>query len=270
MQASIVGFSFSTATHDADYVPVGHRALDSVDNLRVETAIAALKPIFEDASIIKDGHDLKFDAIVLARHGVALRGLGLDTMLASYLIDATAAHPIEDLALEHTSYKALTIEDVCGKGGQGDLARGGACRRHAGLAGERADLVTRIAPITAGHTLDREQLNEVCRTTRPAARARAGVGGAGRCTLLGGRRRSLCSRAPSSRTSRSGPRRSTAWPAASSTSTLRKQLAEILFERLHCPCSNILAPRAPSTAVEVLEERRSPTRCRGRSSSGGS
>ena len=41
----------------------------------------------------------------------------IDTMLASYLLDATrSGHLIEDLALEHTSYKALSIEDVCGRG----------------------------------------------------------------------------------------------------------------------------------------------------------
>ena len=84
---------------------------------RSTTALDALRPLLEDEAIEKVGHDLKFDAIVLARHGVTLRGLDLDTMLASYLLDATRpAHPLEDLALEHTSYKALTEEDVCGRG----------------------------------------------------------------------------------------------------------------------------------------------------------
>ena len=65
----------------------------------------------------KIGHDLKFDAIVLGRHGVTLRGLETDTMLASYLLDATrSAHPLEELALEHAGYKALREEDVCGRG----------------------------------------------------------------------------------------------------------------------------------------------------------
>jgi hypothetical protein len=47
--------------------------------------------VLEDRAVRKIGHDLKFDAIVLARHGVTLQGLDLDTMLASYLIDATRA-----------------------------------------------------------------------------------------------------------------------------------------------------------------------------------
>jgi DNA polymerase-1 len=50
--------------------------------------------------------------MVLVRHGMTLRGLGLDTMLASYLLDATrSGHPLEDTALEHLGYKALTEED---------------------------------------------------------------------------------------------------------------------------------------------------------------
>ena len=69
----------------------------------------ALKPLLEDASIEKIGHDLKFDCLVLARHGVTLAGLGLDTMLASYLLDATrSGHPLETAALEYLGYKALT------------------------------------------------------------------------------------------------------------------------------------------------------------------
>ena len=54
---------------------------------------------------------------MLARHGVTLGGLETDTMLASYLLDATrSSHPLEELALEHAGYKALREEDVCGRG----------------------------------------------------------------------------------------------------------------------------------------------------------
>ena len=95
--------------------------------------------MLEDRAIAKVGHDLKFDAIVLARHGVTLRGLETDTMLASYLLDATrSAHPLEELALEHAGYKALSEEDVCGRGAkalpfaQHAARRGARFRRRAG------------------------------------------------------------------------------------------------------------------------------------------
>src|SRR6478735_7436389 len=117
MLASIVGISCSTSPRHGDYLPIGHRGLDNTESLPLGVALDALRPVLEDEAIGKDGHDLKFDAIVLARHGVTLRGLDVDTMLASYLLDATrSAHLIEDLALEHTNYKAMSAEDVCGRG----------------------------------------------------------------------------------------------------------------------------------------------------------
>ena len=117
MRASIVGLAFSTAPRDGDYVPDrasrARRHREPAARRRARGAAAGARGRGDR----KDGHDLKFDAIVLARHGVTLRGLDIDTMLASYLLDATrSAHPLEDLALEHTSYKALTEEDVCGRG----------------------------------------------------------------------------------------------------------------------------------------------------------
>src|SRR6187551_3044249 len=133
MRASIVGLSFSTAPHQARYVPftggappvaVGVNGGFAFDNepdaasgLDAPTVLEALRPILEDPSVRKIGHDLKFDSIVLARHGVNLAGLETDTMIASYLVDATrSSHPLEELALEHTGYKALTEEEVCGRG----------------------------------------------------------------------------------------------------------------------------------------------------------
>src|SRR4030095_10633364 len=97
--------------------PTGHRALGDTASLPLGDTLAVLKPLLEDERIAKIGHDLKFDTILLARHGVTLRGLEMDTMIASYLLESTrSAHTLEDLALEHTSYKALSEEDICGRG----------------------------------------------------------------------------------------------------------------------------------------------------------
>ena len=87
--------------------------------------------------------------------------LDLDTMIASYLVDATrSTYPLEDLALEHTSYKALTEEDVCGKGVKalslGDIPVEAALD----FACERADLAGQLAPILRG-LLEKEQLADV-------------------------------------------------------------------------------------------------------------
>src|SRR5579864_229978 len=74
MRAAIVGRAFATEPHDADYVPTGHRALGAIPSVPLESALRALKPVLEDPAIPKSGHDLKFDAILLARHCVTIAG----------------------------------------------------------------------------------------------------------------------------------------------------------------------------------------------------
>ncbi|MEO5897851.1 MAG: DNA polymerase, partial [Vicinamibacterales bacterium] len=161
MLAGFAGISFSTACHQARYIPMSpapapasDRGLfgspddadGSRDRLDAREVLDILKPVLEDNSLAKVGHDLKFDSIVLARHGINIGGIETDTMLASYLLDATrSAHPLEELALEHAAYKALREEDVCGRGAKatpfGDIA----IDRALDFAGERSDLALQLA-----------------------------------------------------------------------------------------------------------------------------
>src|SRR4029077_18851330 len=147
MRASIVGLAVSTAPRDADYVPVGHRSLAADATLPLDVVVGAARPVLDDEARKEAGHDLKFYAIVLARHGVTLRGLETDTMLASFLLDSSRAeHLLEDLALEHTSYKALSEEDVCGRGVKALSLADVPVEAALDYAGERADLVGQLAP----------------------------------------------------------------------------------------------------------------------------
>jgi DNA polymerase-1 len=146
MVASIVGLSFSTAPRRARYVPFVGSGLGFEGGLDARAALAVLKPVLEDSAIGKIGHDLKFDAILLARNGVTLQGLDIDTMLASYLVDATrSSHPLEDLALEHTGYKALTEEDVCGRGAKAVSFAQVPVQAALDFAGERSDLALQLS-----------------------------------------------------------------------------------------------------------------------------
>ena len=146
MRASVVGLSFSTAPRQARYVPFVAGGLGFDGGVDPRAALDALAPLLEDPSIRKIGHDLKFDAILLKRHGVELAGLETDTMLASYLIDATrSAHLLEDLALEHTGYKALTEEDVCGRGAKAVSFANIPVQAALDYAGERSDLAAQVA-----------------------------------------------------------------------------------------------------------------------------
>jgi DNA polymerase-1 len=146
MRASIVGLSVSTGPHHARYVPFTGGGLGFDGGLDVRAALDILRPVLEDDTIHKVGHDLKFDSLVLERHGVALRGLETDTMLASYLIDATRSeHRLEDLALEHAGYKALAEEDVCGRGAKAVTFSRIPVQAAVDYAGERADLSLQLA-----------------------------------------------------------------------------------------------------------------------------
>ena len=253
MRASIVGISFSISPHDGDYVPIGHRSLDNTESLPLETALEALRPLFEDHTIKKDGHDLKFDAIVLARHGVTLGGLDTDTMLASYLLDATrSAHLIEDLALEHTSYKALSEEDVCGRGAKAISLADVPVDAAVVFACERADLVGQLAEPLRG-LLAQEQLAEVYATLElplvPVLKAveRAGV-----------RIDTSALAVQSQKVEQELAQRSgTIFEMAGGEFNINspKQLAEVLFDKLQLPVlKRTGTSKAPSTAVEVLEE----------------
>jgi DNA polymerase I len=145
MRASLVGLAFSTAARRARYVPIGHTGLDEPSSLTRQAALAALKPLFEDPAIRKVGHDLKFHLMMLAHEGIALAGLEFDTMLASYVLDATrSGHTVEEVALEYLGYKAVTQEDVCGHGQKAIQLPQLPARAILNFAGERADLAGQL------------------------------------------------------------------------------------------------------------------------------
>jgi len=146
MHAALIGLAVATAARRARYVPLAHTGLAPVENLNLAEALAVLKPVFEDPTIAKIGHDLKFDAVVLARHGIAMAGYEFDTMLASYLLDATRSeHPLEDTALEYLTYRAIKEDDLRGKGSRARSIADVPADVAITYAGERADLPWQLA-----------------------------------------------------------------------------------------------------------------------------
>jgi len=161
MRAPIAGFAFSTEPRRARYVPFAPGTLGGAAGVSLDAALTALKPIFENPAIRKIGHDVKFDAIVLARHGVTLAGIDFDTMIASYLVDATrSSHLVEDLALEQIGYKARREEDVCGRGARALRLSDVSPDTIVDFAGERSDLPLQLAaPLR--EALERESLDRL-------------------------------------------------------------------------------------------------------------
>ena len=253
MRAAIVGMAFSTGVHDADYIPVGHRALGNLPSMPLATALQALAPILEDEGVKKSGHDLKSDAILLARHGVTLRGLDLDTMLASYLIDATRSeHRLEDLALEHLRYKALSEEDIYGKGAKAISLADLPAEAAVDFACERADVAGQLRPILQD-LINKEALTGVYDTIELplvpvlVAIERAGV------RIDGPALAAQAQKVEQELAQRTAAIYAMAGGEFNINSP--KQLAEILFDKLQLPVlKRTGTSKAPSTAVEVLEE----------------
>ncbi|MBI1874397.1 MAG: DNA polymerase I [Acidobacteria bacterium] len=260
VRAEPIGIVFSTAARSASYVPLTSGSglqlgdlLDAFDRVDPRERLERLRPVLADDTLAKIGHDLKFDAIVLERYGIPLRNLADDTMIASYLIDATrSGHPLEDVSLEHLTYKAQTEEDVCGRGGRSLTLGEVPIEGLLDFAGERADLAWQLAdrliPLLAEHQLDRVY-RELEMPLIPVLIDMEVVG-----VRLDGEALS----AQSQRIEHELAVRSVQifeLAGCEFTISSPKQLAEVLFDRLKLPALKRTGKtRAASTAVEVLEE----------------
>ncbi len=145
MRADIVGLSLAVEAGQACYVPLGHDYPGAPPQLDRDTVLAALKPVFEDATRPKLGQHAKYDINILAHYGIAVQGLKHDSMLESYVWNATATrHDMDSLAKKYLGYDTVKYEEVAGKGArqisfsQVDLDT--ACR----YAAEDADVTLRL------------------------------------------------------------------------------------------------------------------------------
>lgn len=156
MRADLVGISMSCKANTGYYVPVGHtqEAMSVLgvklpaDRLDKRQALDLLRPLLEDPSVAKVGHNIKYDLIVLERAGIRLGGITLDTMVASYLTDAgRLRHNLDEVSLHYLSRKLIPISDLIGKGSKAvtfdSVPVDSACI----YASEDADVTWRLAAI---------------------------------------------------------------------------------------------------------------------------
>jgi DNA polymerase-1 len=253
MEARVVGVSFAVEPGEAAYVPLAHDYLGAPDQLDRDAVLQRLQPLLEDDSRAKVGQNLKYDASVLANHGITLRGIRFDTMLESYVLDSTATrHDMDSLALKYLGRQTIHFEDIAGKGvrqlsfNQVKLEEAGpyaaedadiTLRLHrelwprlegeGGLASVFTDIEVPLVPLLSrierqGALISRELL--------AAQGAELGV----RLEELKGQAHELA-----------GQEFNLGSP---------KQLGEILFEKLELPIIKKTPKGAPSTAEDVLVE----------------
>ena len=112
-QAELIGVSLSTQIGKACYIPIGHK---SQDCLNKEAILKKLKPLLEDKSIKKIGQNIKFDFIVLYKHGIKMSSME-DTMLMSYVLDAGKnRHNMDILSEIHLNHKTISFKELVGSG----------------------------------------------------------------------------------------------------------------------------------------------------------
>jgi DNA polymerase-1 len=117
MLAHLVGLSFAVNPHQAFYIPCNHSYLGAPQQLNLQETLQRLKPVLEDSKIKKIGQNIKYDWMVLLRHGINLEGVVFDTMLASYLLNPSKrAHNLDQIALDFLAHKTISYAEVPGKG----------------------------------------------------------------------------------------------------------------------------------------------------------
>jgi len=115
MLARLVGMSFAFGERAA-YLPLEHQYPGAPAQIGSARALELLRPWLEDAARPKVGQNLKFDAHVLANHGVALAGIAHDTLLESYVLEVHERHDLDSLAQRHLGWKTISYDEVTGKG----------------------------------------------------------------------------------------------------------------------------------------------------------
>ena len=112
MSAELVGMSFSYAENQAFYVPVPK------DREEAQKIVDKFKPVFENEKSIKVGQNIKYDMIVLANYGVAIKGQMFDTMIAHYVLQPELHHGMDYLAEVYLKYDTIKIEELIGAKGK--------------------------------------------------------------------------------------------------------------------------------------------------------
>ena len=253
MEAQVVGVSFAVRPGEAAYVPLAHDYLGAPAQLDRDAVLARLRPLLEDPARAKVGQNLKYDASVLANHGITLRGIRHDTMLESYLLDSTATrHDMNSLALKYLGYKTIHFEDIAGKGAR-QLTFNQVKVEDAGpYAAEDADITLRLhealwprlsalpGPASVYTDIELPLVPVLSRIERTGALVSR--------ELLQQQSRELGERLQQLEAE--------AHDLAGKAFNLGspKQLGDILFKRLELPVLRKTPTGAPSTAEEVLAE----------------
>ncbi|OCQ19695.1 DNA polymerase I [Pseudoalteromonas luteoviolacea] len=253
MQADLVGMSFAVEAGEAAYLPLTHDYVGAPEQLSKELVFSYMKPILEDETIKKVGQNLKYDKSVLARAGITLNGIAFDTMLESYVFNSVGTrHDMDSLALKYLGHKAISFEDIAGKGKKQLTFNQIELDKAAPYAAEDADITLRLHQ-HLWPLLEKEPslLNVFNEIELPLVNVLSAIERTG-VKIDGG----MLAEQSLEIEKRLAELEQEAFDLAGEEFNLSstKQLQAILFEKLELPILKKTPKGAPSTAEEVLQE----------------
>jgi DNA polymerase-1 len=223
------------------------------EQLSRDEVLAQLKPLLEDGSKGKLGQHLKYDANVLMNHGITLRGIREDTMLESYVLDATGSrHDLDTLSLKYLGQRTIHFEDIAGKGAKQITFNQVPVEQAAPYAAEDAEVTLRLHALLSARLEAEPSLQQLYRELEiPLVPVLSRIERNGAL---------VCREQLAVQSAELGQRMLTleakAHELAGGPFNLGspKQLGEILFNKLELPVLKKTPKGAPSTAEEVLAE----------------
>ncbi|TFW10621.1 DNA polymerase I [Massilia arenosa] len=252
MSAELVGISLAVEPGKGAYIPVAHRYEGVPQQLPRELVLEKMKPWLENPAKPKVGQNLKYDAHVLANHGVTLRGIQHDTLLESYVFESHKPHDMDSLAMRHLNYQTIPYVDVCGKGANEICFDLVALDRATEYAGEDSDITLRLHQSMIKHVEGDEKLNHIYRAIElPTAEVLQKIERNGvliNAEFLGGLSQEFGARIVELEQQ--------AYGLAEGPFNLGspKQIGDIFFNKLKLPVIKKTPTGAPSTDEEVLQK----------------
>ena len=269
MACDLVGVSLATAPGRACYIPLAHINPDAFsddlfgdiessdqatmpDQIPLKEALSRLKPLFEDASVLKIAQNLKYDWQVLSRYGMSLAPFD-DTMLMSYVLDAgvSGGHGMDALSERWLNYAPIPFKEVCGSGKSMITFDKVPLDKATAYAAEDADVTLRLWMILKPRLVAEGMTSVYERLERPMVTALARMEGRGIAVD-----RQMLSRLSGEFAQKAAAIESEIYELAGETFNVGspKQLGEILFDKMGLPGGKKTKTGAWQTGAQVLDD----------------
>jgi DNA polymerase-1 len=253
--ADLVGLSFALAPGKAAYLPLNHTSGNGMFGSKVNgqlderEALALLKPLLEDRSILKIAHNVKYDLGLLLRYGIELKPFD-DTLLMSYVLDGVQYNTLSELSAHWFSHTGIEIKELIGSGKNQKTFAEVDIPSAARYAAEDTDLTLRLWMILKPRLVAESQTALYETEERALAPVIARMEGRGIAVD-----RSILSRLTGDFTQRAAALEAQAYELAGQNFNLGspKQLGEILFDKMQLPGGTRTKTGAWSTGADVLE-----------------